>query len=667
MTNPYISKVRIKNYRNFLDVEVDLSQKQVVIGENNVGKTNFLRAIQLILDRSFSDSDRHLQESDFHDSLEAPMENGEQIQITIQVQGYAHSRKLRAQFTDAVVSSSPPTLEFTYKYVPVVDEDQKILRYEYKIFKGNNEQNPFTSTDRNYINIYVIKALRDVERELKANKHSPLYKLVQQYDIQKEDLQEISEAMQGAADEVLKLDEIVHIKQVLQERFTNLAGLQSDYEINLRTFDVDVERLLYALQVYMGIKQRPVSELSLGLTNILFVSLLLILLKDKTVPPILRQTAFDIFSEKDSDGLLSMYYRQNSNGNFILRQSTLDLPYSRIYNFMDENNFKFQPFTILAVEEPEAHLHPVLQRLIYREVLHKSETSVIFTSHSPHITSVAPLNMIVHLRSQNGSTEITSTASLEMDERDINDLQRYLDARRGELYFGKGVVLVEGIAEEFVVPTAASLFGTALEDYGIVVCNINSTNFKPYAQLLTALSIPYVVISDGDYYELVESTETKGEIKKKRKYHILKSKSGSEHGYRGNEIAKDILIDLGLIEDWAVPEDDFQAQDELFNSYGIFIGRYTLEVDILSKSTDAIELFKLIYSELILGGDEMKDNFEKALDEGDLWGALGKIEANVGKGRFAQRLAGKVTKRMIPNYVKKAIETIIEKIKAIHE
>jgi len=667
MTNPYISKVRIKNYRNFLDVEVDLSQKQVVIGENNVGKTNFLRAIQLVLDRNFSDSDRHLQESDFHDSLEAPMENGEQIQITIQVQGYAHSRKLRAQFTDAVVSSIPPTLEFTYKYFPVVDEDEKILRYEYKIFKGTNEQNPFTAGDRNYINIYVIKALRDVERELKANKYSPLYKLVQQYDIQKEDLEEISEAMQGAADEVLRLDEIVHIKQALQERFTNLAGLQSDYEISLRTFDVDIERLLYALQVYMGIKQRPVSELSLGLTNILFVSLLLILLKDRTVPPILRQAAFDMFSEKDNDGLLDLYYRKNANGNFILRQSSPDLPYSRIYNFMDENNFKFQPFTILAVEEPEAHLHPVLQRLIYREVLHKSETSVIFTSHSPHITSVAPLNTIVHLRSQSGSTEITSTASLNLGDRDISDLQRYLDARRGELYFGKGVVLVEGIAEEFLVPAAASLLGTPLEDYGIVVCNINSTNFKPYAQLLAALSIPFVVISDGDYYELVDAPEAKDKSKKKRKYHILDSESGSERGYRGNEIAKDILIDLGLIEDWEVPEDDFSEQDKLFNSYGVFIGRYTLEIDILLESSGAIKLFKSIYSDLILGGDEMKENFENALDEGDLWGALSKIEANVGKGRFAQRLAGQIAERIIPGYVKKAIESIIDKIKVIHE
>lgn len=52
MKSLYISRVRIKNFRNFKDVDVRLGHKQVIIGENNVGKTNFIRALQLILDPS---------------------------------------------------------------------------------------------------------------------------------------------------------------------------------------------------------------------------------------------------------------------------------------------------------------------------------------------------------------------------------------------------------------------------------------------------------------------------------------------------------------------------------------------------------------------------------------------------------------------------------------
>lgn len=73
MKSPYISRVKIKNFRNFKDIDVSLSHKQIIIGENNVGKTTLLRAIQLILDPKLSDEDRQLSESDFYDGLESPL------------------------------------------------------------------------------------------------------------------------------------------------------------------------------------------------------------------------------------------------------------------------------------------------------------------------------------------------------------------------------------------------------------------------------------------------------------------------------------------------------------------------------------------------------------------------------------------------------------------
>jgi putative ATP-dependent endonuclease of OLD family len=125
--NPFIQRVQIKNFRNYLDVDVTLDHKQVIIGENNVGKTNFLRAIQLILDRDFSDNDRQLTSDDFHDSIDAPMETGAEIEIKLHIQGYEHSRKLIAQFADAVISDEPPTLQFVYKFYPDYDEDGNII------------------------------------------------------------------------------------------------------------------------------------------------------------------------------------------------------------------------------------------------------------------------------------------------------------------------------------------------------------------------------------------------------------------------------------------------------------------------------------------------------------------------------------------------------------
>ena len=660
--NPYISRVQIKNFRNFLDVDVALDHKQVIIGENNVGKTNFLRAIQLILDKDYSDSDRQLTPEDFHDSIDKPMENGEEIEISLEIRGYEHNSKLKAQFVDAVITDTPPTLRFTYKFMPNIDEFGKIINYKYYIFKGNNEDRRFTNEDRSYINIYVIRALRDVERELKSNKNSPLYKLVKQYEISAEHLEEISDALKEAAQGILELDEIEHIKDTLTNRFATLSGLQTDHQITLRTFDIDTERLLYTLQVYMGLKERPVSELSLGLANILYISLMLILLKDKTILPIIKSKQFGSLVDEDEKGILTQLYEVSEKGNYILKKEIEDQDIEALYNFMDEHNYRHQAFTILAVEEPEAHLHPTLQRLIYREVLQNSNTSVIFTSHSTYITSVTPLNYVVHIRKVDDSSKVFSTVNLSLQDKDKRDIERYIDAKRGEIYFGKGIILAEGITEEYFIPAAADLIEKPLDNYGIVVCNIDSTNFKPYIQLLNALNIPWVLFTDGDYYEIEEYVDKEGNNKSKRIYHIMDESTGRAFGFKGNENILNILYTLGVIA-----EDEEPDKEELRDN-GCYIGEYTLEVDMMyNANEDGIDILKSVYNELKPGGAKMQKNFEKRLDTEDYWGALQKIEDNISKGRFAQRLVDELIFELVPDYINEGIDAIVQKVKDSYE
>jgi putative ATP-dependent endonuclease of OLD family len=664
--NPYISNVKIRNFRNFLSVNVNLDHKQVIIGENNVGKTNFLRALQLILDKNFSDTDRQLGSEDFHDSLDTPLINGEEIEISLQVRGYEHNRKLVAQFSDAVISTTPPTIEFTYRYFPNKDESGNILNYIHEIYKGNNRERKFTSEDRSFINIHVVKALRDVERELKASKNSPLYRLVKEYEISEEHLEEISDALQEAAKGIFDLDEIIHIKDSLTDRFSVLSGLQTDSKITLRTFDIDTERLLYSLQVYMGMKERPVSELSSGLANILYISLILLLLTDKTIIPVVKNDLYQKLLEKDTDGILSKCYVTSPKGNYVLNGLVESEIMKQLYKFMDEYNYRYQSFTILAIEEPEAHLHPTLQRLIYREVLHSSDTSVIFTSHSSHIASVTPLKSIVHIRRIDKSSKVFSTVDLKIQPTEINDIERYIDTKRGELYFGKGVVLVEGITEEYIVPAAANLLSDPFDDYGVVVCNVDSTNFSPYVQILNALSIPWVILTDGDYYKIerVRDPET-GKVKNKRTYHVLYT-SGLG-GYRGQDNILNIFKSLSIINEEDIPA-DASEKDELLKRHGAFIGTYTLEVDMMDETdSEGLDIIKSVYQDLQPGGKKMKENFEKKIEDKDFYGAVKKIEDNISKGRFAQRLSNKLTANLVPSNINEGIKHLIDKVKEAYE
>lgn len=61
-----LSRVKIKNYRNFFDEDISLNNETIIIGPNDVGKTNLLMAIRILLDKSLSYLDLEPEERDFN-------------------------------------------------------------------------------------------------------------------------------------------------------------------------------------------------------------------------------------------------------------------------------------------------------------------------------------------------------------------------------------------------------------------------------------------------------------------------------------------------------------------------------------------------------------------------------------------------------------------------
>jgi putative ATP-dependent endonuclease of OLD family len=658
LKSPFISRVKIKNFRNFKDIDVNLSHKQIIIGENNVGKTNFLRAIQLILDPKLSDVDRQLSESDFHNSLPTPMIDGEQIEISIEIQNYEHNKSLLSILSDATVSDDPPTLRLTYSFYPV-EQATGVNDYQYSIYLGENQTIEFTHFHRKYLNIKVINALRDVENEMKNSKKSPIVHLIKQYEFERQELETIARNIKAQSDQVLSLDELLDLTSNINARFSKIVGIQPDSQVNLATNDIEPSRILTTLKLLMGENNRSINDTSLGLTNILYISLVLLSLEDKTIPGFLKNSRYQLLKSEENGDILDDCYEVNANQNYLLKNPLTDDDKAALYDFMDQHNQKPKGFTILALEEPESHLHPTLQRVIYKDVMH-GDTSILMTTHSPHITSVAPLESIVHLRSTSNGTRVTSTADLLLEPRERSDLERYLDVKRGELYFGRGVILVEGVAEEYILPRFAELIGKPLDLKGIIICNINSTNFKPYVKFLDLIRIPYIVITDGDYYEQ-ETPDSE------RKYHVLSSEKKENYfGYLGNELIGQLLIDLDKINADDIPE-DFIEQDQLFNQHGIFLGVYTLEVDIMDtcSNNQSEQVIIDVFNSLTLGGGIQKRNFKTELESKLFYKCLSKIESSnsgIGKGRFAQAFSISCIKEHVPNYIKNAINTIFDKV-----
>lgn len=418
MQSLYISRVVIKNFRNFMDVDVKLGHKQVIIGENNIGKTNFLRALQLILDPTLSDEDRMLQETDFNEQIKNPMENKEEILIQIYIDNYAENKTILTVFQDATVRSidGKELLLFTYRFYPYTDENGNV-EYQYNIYKANDETRKFGSYERKYLNLKVIKALRDVEGEIRNSRTSPIQKMLKDYSIDKSKLEYIANAYKEGSKEILNLDELIDLTSNINHRFGTILG-NDEFNVSLQAMEINPSRVLSSLKLLMA--QRNTSDISLGINNILYISIVLQMLQDKTVPTLLKAEKYEELLSLEDSKILKLAYEQTQKGNYFLKRDLSNDMQTELYHFMDKYMPVSKGVTILAIEEPEAHLHPVNQRLIYKDVIQNSNNSVLLTTHSTHIKGD---ERIYHTMYDEGNKATFGYLGMEIVERMVDELK----------------------------------------------------------------------------------------------------------------------------------------------------------------------------------------------------------------------------------------------------
>lgn len=655
-TQPYICRVHIENFRNFHSVDFSLGEKQVLIGENAVGKSNLLYALQLILDPTLSEKDRMLEESDFWDGIENPMDNGQHILIEIYLANFEDNKNLLAQLADAsVMVEGKETLKISYKFFK---KDAAKPDYSYIIYKGNDESRAFTYEDRKIFNIRVIKAIRDVEAEMKSSRTSPLTQIIKQkYTVSKDVLSEISKALDEKGADTLQIGQVNDLESRLQRLLNDMVSFSADeFNVSLKTMNIDATKLLYALRPL--INSRETGNTSLGINNILYVALILLLIEDDTIKTFLSGDLYRELLAQDHERLLEKSYKKStSSDDYALNLAALQdtTLYDNLYAFFSDCVPTANGVTILAVEEPESHLHPIYQRLLYRHIMNKTNTSVMITTHSTHISSVAPITSLVHLITTKDGTTVKTTADIDLSADDYSDLTRYIDVKRGELYTAKGIIFVEGISEEYLVPSFSKAKGVELDRLGVVICNINSTNFEPYCRFANALGIPYVIITDGDYYHIVDEKKHFGDLEDAS--HVDKGFDGLDRIYQMYQGTVDPEYTR-----W-----DYNQKRKYFATLGAFVGEYTLEVDLFKKSTEQDRnILCSVFNQLTKGGHTQKNNFSAELSAGKYHKCLSKIESThsgIGKGRFSQRLANQVSASMVPDYVSDAIDAIVTKVR----
>ena len=267
------------------------------------------------------------------------------------------------------------------------------------------------------------------------------------------------------------------------------------------------------------------------------------------------------------------------------------------------------------IEELEAHLHPQAQMQIIEVLQSEENIQLILTTHSPNLGSKINLENLI-LCSKNNAFPLGSDYT-KLDADNYKFLERFLDTTKANLFFAKGVIFVEGWSEEILIPTlfkklkSQGIISKNITEAGVSIVNIGNTAFLHYSRIFLRkknpeLNIPVAIITDvdiRDYTKKAEKDEKDNIIKKsngKTKYEYLKRDNTTV--IRESEKNK-----VKIISEWEKQK------------VKVFVAKnWTLEYALLKSSSLSkmfTDIFKIVHPQIDLNSCE-KELAKKLINKG---------------------------------------------------
>jgi len=239
---------------------------------------------------------------------------------------------------------------------------------------------------------------------------------------------------------------------------------------------------------------------------------------------------------------------------------------------------------IFAIEEPELFLHPHAQRQLahdLREIATTPGNQVFICSHSTHFVILDQYKSIVIVRKDDvrkGTTIKQCTQDLFEGEDSESKKHRFhmafwVNPDRGELFFARKVVLVEGETEHAIFPFLASKLGCFDPSVTIVDCG-SKHNLPLYIQILNAYGINYLVVHDEDPLPdpIPDEWDENKRREKRRTFELNK------------KIAEETNEDLGSV---FVLSPDFEATSGVSRNQGAKMGKAIAALEHFSSLPEA--------------------------------------------------------------------------------
>jgi hypothetical protein len=358
-------------------------------------------------------------------------------------------------------------------------KDYKILPSEVKA-GADTEGYSLTAEAREYLKATYLRPLRDAENELISKRNSRLSQIL-------------------LGDDIFKEKDIPH---PLVEEFKNINSSIEDY-FKEGAEGADIKKKIDSyIKGFYGEEKESLFEAS-----------------KNDIKSILEKLSLSLNGQKNV-GLGTL-------NRLFMAAELLHL-----------NKKNWEGLRLGLIEELEAHLHPQAQMQVIETLQKQEEVQLIITTHSPNLASKIKLKNLIICNGDNAFPMGDEYTKLEKSSYVF--LEKFLDVTKSNLFFAKGVILVEGWAEEILIPSLAKAIGFDLTAKGVSVVNVGNLGFDHYSKIFLRknapfMDIPVAVVTDCDVREYEENGndyQKKDNIDSERENKIIEIKSKSSQNVK---------------------------------------------------------------------------------------------------------------------------------------
>jgi putative ATP-dependent endonuclease of OLD family len=448
----YLGELHLNNFRKYESLTVKFKGGlNVLIGENDSGKTGIIDAIRYLLNTKSFESIRYSSTDFFQDSKTAI--RAESFSIIGIFNGFDDAEA--ANFLEWGYFNQG---DFELRVVLKVNI-QNSNRITWDLKAGpENAESQMDGNARELLQVTYLKPLRDAEAELTPGFHSRLAQILKSHKNFQKEKDEKGSVKQHPLEKI-----IVEANEKINKELHEVKANDDDKSNNI------IEEINTYVNDFKHEGDKREASIKIA---------------DPELHKILRTLGLEL--EENTSGLGTL-------NKLFMAAELLHLetdPYNSI--------------RLCLIEELEAHLHPQAQLRVInalKKICASKKTQFILTTHSTTIGASIDLQSLILCN--DGGVYPMWAGETQLAKGDYKFLQRFLDSTKANLFFAKGIIMVEGDAENILLPTIAELVGYPLDKYGVSIVNVSSTAFLRYSNIFMRkggpeLKIPVAVVTDLD-------------------------------------------------------------------------------------------------------------------------------------------------------------------------